>query len=122
MYIRGEKLTYDVPPVIVNGRTLVPVRIISEYLGATVEWDNKLQKVTITKNDNVVELFINNKVAWVNGKKVEMDVPAYQLNGRTMVPIRFICDALGESLEYISETGDIDIGNGNLDVILLILN
>ncbi|QUH24469.1 protease complex subunit PrcB family protein [Serpentinicella alkaliphila] len=122
LYIRGEKLIYDVPPVTVNGRTLVPVRIISEYLGAIVEWDNKLQKVTITKNDNVIELFINNKVAWVNGKKVELDVPAYQLNGRTMVPIRFICDALGESLDYISETGDIDIGNGNLDAILLILN
>lgn len=121
LFIMGDKLDYDVAPVIRDGRILVPARIISEYLGAAVEWNSKLQRVTITKRDKVIKLELNNKIAYVNGIGVELDVPAYSSDGRIMVPIRFICDALGESLDYISETGQIDIGNKNLDVLLLIL-
>ncbi|OPJ56307.1 N-acetylmuramoyl-L-alanine amidase family protein [Alkalithermobacter paradoxus] len=95
--LNGVELRNDVPPVILNNRTLVPVRIVSESLGAKVEWNSITRTVTITRDDKIIILTIDNSRAQVNGKSITLpdNVPAKLVNGRTMVPVRFVSDELG---------------------------
>ncbi len=108
-YVNGERLELDAPPFIdkQSSRTLVPLRFISQAFGAEVEWDDKVRKVTIkksaTENNSaiLIELWIGNKVAKVNLKSVELDVaPVIVPPGRTMVPLRFISESFGSSVEW----------------------
>lgn len=120
LFIHGKTMKFDVPPVIREGRTLVPVRAISEGLGAQVDWNQDLKKVTVTKDGKVIELILGSNVVTVNGQPHQLDVPAQLMNNRTLVPIRFISEILGVSVDYIDETGDIDIGLGDLDSLDLL--
>ncbi len=98
--IDGEYKTFDVMPVIENSRTLVPMRGIFETLGAVVNWDEDTRTVMAAKGETVVMLQIDNKTAWVNGEAKELDAAAKLLEDRTMVPIRFVAEALGCKVEW----------------------
>ena len=98
--IDGEYKSFDVMPVIENSRTLVPMRGIFETLGAVVNWDEDTRTVMAAKGETVVMLQIDNKTAWVNGEAKELDTPAKIMDSRTMVPIRFIAETLGCSVEW----------------------
>lgn len=90
------------PQIIVeDGRTLVPIRIISEILGAKVDWADTTKTVTITEGDNIVSLQINNSVAKINGVNKILDVPAKIINSKTYVPLRFIVEALDAEVQYV---------------------
>lgn len=93
--INGETQTYNQPPVIKSGSTLVPLRGIFESLGASVFYDASTKKIHATKGSTVVELQLGKKEALVNGKKVTLSVAAEVMNGSTMVPLRFISESLG---------------------------
>ena len=67
LYVDTELVQTDVPPQLVGGRTLVPMRAIFEYLGAEVTWDNDTRTATGTLNDTVVTIQIDNTTAYVNG-------------------------------------------------------
>ncbi|NPV27271.1 MAG: hypothetical protein HPY81_07495 [Firmicutes bacterium] len=92
----NSMLTFETPPVIENGRVLVPMRAIFEELGATVTWNDKSQTVVGIRNEKKISLSIGDLSAEVNGNKVPLDVPAKLINNQTMVPLRFISEALGE--------------------------
>ncbi|OJH16138.1 hypothetical protein BLX88_25395 [Bacillus obstructivus] len=109
IYINGKKQSYDQPPVIENGRTLVPLRGIFESLGATVQWDQKKQLVTATKSKTKILLKIGSKSPTVNGKVVPIDVPGKVKNGRTLVPLRFVGEALGATVDYNATSRTIKI-------------
>jgi len=96
-------------PVIENGRTLVPMRAIFESLGAQILWDDATKTVTGTKDSTSVVLTIGNTVAKVNEKETPLDVPASILNGRTMVPVRFISEALGCKVDWADNTKTVII-------------
>lgn len=81
---------YDQPPVMINDRTLVPLRGIFETLGATVEWDQQAQKVTATKGDLVITLVVGDTKAMVGGTEKTLDQPSVMINDRTLVPIRLV--------------------------------
>lgn len=98
--VDGTYLTLDVPPAVVDGRTLVPLRAIFEALNATVDWNSSTRKVTGTKGSTTIVLTINNKQAKVNNQNVMLDVPATIINGRTLVPARFIAESLGKRVEW----------------------
>jgi hypothetical protein len=102
---------YDQSPVNVDGRTMVPLRAIFESLGAKVEWDSSTQTVTATKDDIKVVLTINSNEAWVNGNKVMLDVPAKLINEKTMVPIRFVSEALGADVKWDDYSKSVIITN-----------
>ncbi|WP_054668851.1 copper amine oxidase N-terminal domain-containing protein [Calditerricola satsumensis] len=102
-FVNGEPVSFDVPPVIENGRTLVPIRAVAESLKAKVQWIEKTKTVIIERDGVVVKLTINQRVAIVNGRKVMLDVPATIRGGRTIVPMRFISEALGAKVEWIQE-------------------
>lgn len=96
----GEKILFDQIPVIENGRTLVPLRAIFEKIGASVGWDEATNTVTAEKDGIKVELTIDNVNAKKNAENVTLDVPAKLINGRTMVPVRFVSDCFGVSVEW----------------------
>ncbi|UMZ74900.1 stalk domain-containing protein [Natranaerofaba carboxydovora] len=110
IFVRGQSLTYDVPPFIENGRTLIPVRTISEELGAEIYFSEEDSKVTIERNDKEIELELDSQVASVNDESVVLDSSPRVEDGRIFVPLRFIGKTLGDSVTYLEETGEIDIG------------
>jgi len=96
----GEKIKFDQIPVIENGRTLVPLRAIFEKIGATVGWDEATSTVTAEKDGVKVELVIDDVNAKKNDEAITLDVPAKLINGRTMVPVRFVSDCFGVNVEW----------------------
>ena len=102
--IDGESLAFDIPPQIVNGRILVPLRTIFEKMGATVVWDGATQTVTATKDDKVVVLSIGDTSPTVNGEAVSIDQPGVILDGRTLAPLRFVAQAFGGTVVWDDAT------------------
>ena len=97
----GKTLTTDVAPFIDrNKRTMMPVRLISEALGAQVEWDGDNRVVTVTKESTVIKLTIDSPQIVTNGNTVEMDTAAIIKDHHTFVPIRYIAEALGLSVGW----------------------
>lgn len=110
VYIDAEEVKFpDTKPYILNSRTLVPVRTISEQLGATVKWDNSTRTVNIIKGDDVINIEIGYPRLTKNGSSYLMDTIATIKNGRTMVPLRFVSEQLGVGVEWVSETKTIQI-------------
>ncbi|MCD6168668.1 MAG: copper amine oxidase N-terminal domain-containing protein [Caldisericia bacterium] len=114
MYINDEPKEIDVPPTIVEGRTLLPIRWVAEPLGADVGWDGKERKVTVSLNDTTIELWIGKPTARVNGIEKPIDpnnpkVVPMILNGRTMLPVRFVAENLGADVLWDGTTKTVTI-------------
>lgn len=107
----------DVPPFIENNRTMVPFRFIGEELGADIEWYPEERKVEYILDENVIELWIGENTARLNGEDVMLDedpsIRPFIKNSRTVVPIRFISEALGFEVTWNEETKEIIIESGN---------
>lgn len=109
IFSKKGNFKFDVPPVIKQGRTLIPVRAITEGLGAQVEWNAEDQTVTIKKDGVEIVFNLKTGVVQVNGVAQTIDVPATLISNRTMVPLRFIAEQLKLKVAYDGETGVIDI-------------
>ena len=92
-----------------NGRTMVPVRFVSEALGAEVLWDGEYRVVTIKKDVDVITIKIGEKVVNKNGKPHEIDTRAVIKSDRTFVPLRFVSEMLGASVGWVAETRTVEI-------------
>jgi hypothetical protein len=112
--VNGSTKTLDSPPIIKNGRTLLPIRPVVEALGGTVGWDGTEKKVTVTLGSTTIELWIGKNTARVNGVSKPIDstnskvVPEI-INGRTMLPLRFVTENLGCQLQWDPNTQTITI-------------
>lgn len=104
VFVNGKKPVFDQLPVIKEGRTLVPVRAITEALGATVQYDPETGEIAIDRMNIRITLRLQSREALVNDQTIMLDVPANTINGRTVVPVRFISEALNSLVEYDSET------------------
>lgn len=113
--VNGEKYTLDVKPFLQDGRTMVPLRFISESLGAQVSWDGNEQKITVTLNGNTITLWIGKSEARINSSTVFMDVPAMISNERTLVPIRFVSESLKLKVDFNDDTKQITITGDQAD-------
>ena len=102
-------LVFDQPPVIVNDRTLVPLRAIFEAMGAKVEWDAKTRTVKATRGGDALSLVVDTNIINKNGAKIEIDVPAQIIGDRTMVPTRAVATALGASVDWNPHTRTVII-------------
>ena len=113
--VHGNHLNFDVPPVIKQGRTLIPVRAITNGMGAEVDWDAETKLITITRDEITIEFTLGEMSLWVwdgespDPEEVVMDYPAMLISNRTFVPLRFIAEALGDKVGYDKDTGDIDV-------------
>jgi len=105
----GVVLSFDVPPMIQNDRTLVPFRRVFEALGASVTWQPETQTVTGTKAGVAVVLNIGSRTALVGGLAVALDAPARIVDGRTLVPLRFVGESLGCLVDWNPATRHIAI-------------
>lgn len=100
----------DVSPVITEGRVMLPVKYVAEPLGASAVYDPIEKKVTVTSADKVIELWIGKNTASVNGEDVMIDpsnpnvVPYILPPGRTMMPLRFIGEQLGCTVNWDPNT------------------
>lgn len=112
--VNGSPMNLDSRPAIKNGRTLVPIRAIIEALGGTVDWDGAARKATVTLGDTSLELWIGKSSATVNGVSTAIDssnakvVPEI-VNGRTMLPLRFVSENLGATVGWDQSTQTITI-------------
>ncbi|MBS3984021.1 MAG: copper amine oxidase N-terminal domain-containing protein [Selenomonadales bacterium] len=102
-------LMLEVPPRIVQGRTVVPVRFVAEALGATVTWQEATQSVTVTYGATAVHLTIGSTIATVNGNRVSLDVAPFVERGRTLVPLRFLAETLGFEVLWHGLTNSIEV-------------
>ncbi|MBQ7264571.1 MAG: copper amine oxidase N-terminal domain-containing protein [Firmicutes bacterium] len=108
IYIDGNALTIDQPPVIADSRTLVPVRAVSEAFEGEVSWDATSKTATVVSLEgDEIKLTIGSKTAYLNGKAVELDVAPAIINERTMLPIRFIAESFGFDTRWIEESKSI---------------
>lgn len=102
--LNGEALTFDQPPIILDGRTLVPLRAIFEKLGASVEWDDAAQTVTAEKDGIKIVLQIGINEMKIGAFTKVLDVPAQLVNNRTLVPVRAVSEAFNCSVDWVEET------------------
>lgn len=110
VYVDGEQIGFDQPPIIQNDRTLVPMRKIFEALDAQVVWDEKEQTVMAIHNEDIILLHIGEAGLYKNGALVyTMAVPAQIINDRTLVPLRAVAESLGASVGWDGVKYVIDI-------------
>ena len=109
VYYQDEEIEFDVAPVIVEGRTLVPMRAIFEKLGADIGWNGETRTVTAVKYDVTVSIAIGSNCLYVNGKEVELDVPAQIFGDRTFLPLRAISEAFGAKVDWYGDTKTVTI-------------
>lgn len=107
--INGKSVVSDVAPFINNDRTLVPIRVISEKLGYSVNWDNQTRKVTVKNNDKSIELTIGKKEVNINGTHSSIDVAPMIKNERTFVPLRFISESFDNDVNWDKDTRTVKI-------------
>ena len=88
----------DVKPIIDNSRTLVPVRFISESFGANVTWDDATREIGVKLGDKEIKMTLDSESYTVNGEAKTLDVPAKSVNGRTLIPLRALVEALGKEV------------------------
>ena len=103
--VNGQPLVLEAAPLLEEDHTLVPLRAIFEALSASVDWDDSTQTVTATTTSDQLKLTIGSSTAYKNGSPLTLAVPARIVgDGYTMVPLRFISEALGASVEWDAAT------------------
>jgi len=109
--IDGQLRSFDPFCQIVDNRTMVPLRFVMEdpAFQAKVQWDGRLQKVTIQSSDKTFELFIGNRKVLVDGKSVYLDTAPYIYQNRTFVPIRFLAEQLGATVSWNAAISEVEI-------------
>lgn len=100
-YVGDKSYALQTAPFMQSGRTYMPIRFVSEKLGATVSWNAAKKQVTIAKGGKKIQWTAGEKKAIVNGQAVAYDVPMLIKNGSTVMPIRFISEQLQSSVEYV---------------------
>ena len=100
LYINNREVKCDVAPMIVNDRTLVPARVVFENLKAEVDWDATSRRVFITSGDKSIVFKIGSTQAVINDNPVVMDCAPLIVDDRTMVPIRFVSENLGYTVNW----------------------
>ncbi|MEN6327428.1 MAG: N-acetylmuramoyl-L-alanine amidase [Syntrophomonas sp.] len=113
VFLDNKQLIFDVPPIIENDRTLVPLRAIFEAMGATVNWDNASRTVTAQKDSTTVVLAIGSTSPTINGVVKKLDVPGKIVGDRTLAPLRFVGEAFQGTVDWNGTTRTINIASSS---------
>ena len=113
--LNGKALFFEEYPYIKNGTTMVPMRGIFEELGVSVEYDAVTKTITAYKGSTVIELVTGSSRARINGGEVYLSVPVENKNGTTMVPARFVSEALGAQVLWDSVNKVVTINSENIE-------
>lgn len=101
--LNGQIATLNPHAHVLNGSTYIPLRGVFQSAGAKVDWDQSTQTVLINKSNTSLSMKIGEKQAIVNGRKVNLDSPAFIKDGYTFVPLRFISETIGGSVNWDSD-------------------
>jgi rhamnogalacturonan endolyase len=107
--INGEEKTLDSAPVIMDGRTMVPLRFISEAIGANVAWDSDSRTAVIELDGKTIKLPADSTTADIDGTEVTLDVPAKIINDRIIVPMRFVSENFGANVVWDGEAKTVTV-------------
>lgn len=99
----------DTQPTMINNRVMVPVRGVFEHLNATVDWEPQSETVTAVRGSDTIKMALNSYQAWVNQESITLDAPPTMVRGRTMVPLRFLSEALGAEVKWNGTTRTVAI-------------
>jgi hypothetical protein len=105
----GRSFQVDAPPILIEGRVMVPIRVIAEIFGAEIDWRADSKTVTIALRWDQIVLIVGNKQATVNGKAIPLDTAPLIDQGRLMVPIRFISEVFKAKVEWDQELKQVTI-------------
>jgi len=111
--LNGQPLVTETAPLVQNGRVLVPMRDIFESLGATVSYNELTREIAAQRGSTIVRMSLGSSNAALNNVPVTLDVPATAYYGRTMVPLRFVSEALGANVDYNSANRVVAINSNN---------
>lgn len=111
VYLDGERVDFDAPPVVEKGATLVPFRPLFRRLGYEVRWNNETRTVIAVKDGRTIELPVDGDEARVDGRAVALAVPPRLLNDRTYVPLRFVADQTGRETSWDGRLREIFIAD-----------
>ena len=113
MTVNGVKTEIDegrgTKPVVTEGRTLVPIRAIIEAFDGNVGWNDNTKTVTLTIQDDVINLVIDSNVAYFNDKAYTLDVAPTVINDRTMLPIRFVAESFNLGIAWDGDTNTVSV-------------
>jgi hypothetical protein len=107
--INNETSSLEAAPVIKDGRTMVPLRFIGEAFDAEFTYDSVFKIIDINFGSDKIKMQIGKNIAFVNGKEIKLDVVPYIVNGRTLVPIRFISETFGAEVVWDGTTKTVTI-------------
>lgn len=99
----NKRMELEAVPMLVNNRTLIPVRDVTENFGFDVEWDGSVQSITLTKDDKIIVMHIDKRQVTVDGKAMELDVAPGLISNKTYIPLRFISEVLGMDITWDGE-------------------
>lgn len=108
----GKQIVFDVQPCIIADRTLVPLRAFANALGISdnnIEYNDTDKTVTLKNGSDTVRLYVNNHTAYVNNNETELDVPPTIIDGRTLVPLRFISENFRCNVEHSNTNNALNI-------------
>ena len=105
----GAELAFDTPPQIINERTMVPMRVIFEALGAVVEWDEEVRSITAFRDESILFMQIDSPVMLLDGEEIVIDQAPLLIDGRTLVPVRAISEGLNMEVEWNSDARTVVI-------------
>ncbi len=103
------------PPLLINNRTLLPLRILFETMQATVNWDKTTNTITATRGTDTVTLSLNAKTVTKNGQTMQLDVAPFVTQNRTYIPLRFVGEAFGAQVDWNQTSKTIAITLANPD-------
>jgi len=108
---RNQKVGFDVAPFIDNGTTFVPVRFVVEAMGLTPVWNGSARTVSIYSSAASIVIYVDTKNVSLNGSTMELLAASRIVNGRTMVPIRFVSESLGKGVVWDGDTKTVYIND-----------
>lgn len=107
--VNGSEVRFDVPPMMGEGGVYVPLRGVFEKMGATVDYRQSTGQITAQRGETVVLLTVGSKLARIGGETAVMLQPAVASGGRTLVPLRFVSQALGAAVEWNPARREVEI-------------
>lgn len=110
--IDGSRLPADVPALVSGDHVLVPLRGVFERLGARVAYDAQSQTASAALNGMLVQVVVGSRTGWVNGQRRTLDVAAREVAGRVMIPLRFVAESLGVSVDFDGPSDTVVIVSG----------
>nr|MDQ2688595.1 copper amine oxidase N-terminal domain-containing protein [Armatimonadota bacterium] len=110
VYVNGNPVRFTgTPPTQIQGSVLVPLRGVFEALGASVNYNPVTKTINAEKGSSNVTLTLGQTVAMVNGQGQTLSQPAQTIGGTTLVPLRFVAQALGASVQWVAATQTVEI-------------